>query len=437
MQNQNYIDRTTGNKYSTSAALQSSQSFQEALNHIAMKARRTKDEENAINEAICLFAKYHSDVANPIREAYLLACTGDRSKLGCRNGQHESLIEDTSRRILQLEMSGYKVGSCDSIMCPIKRSEIAEAMRNLLENEPAPELPPAYNPTHENNINKQTGFISGEKETIQWLRKIGVENFSLRSKRRVWNQETREFDTTDSIVVDVAGNVNLKGKLGSFRQLPVQFGIVSGHFDISNNNSLATLKGSPSKVRSFKCDYTKIKSLENGPKEVETFYFSRFNVHLESLMGAPEVVPETFSTSQCQKLTTLAGGPKKVGNFYSKGSGLQSLEHAPEVTMAEGVFECSYCKLTSLEGLKLVRGDLNAAGNNLRNLEGADNVHGPINIDRNISWYGFPNTSKGIWVGDKADRDSEFIPASAILEVLKPQDLDIIIKNGESADIDI
>ena len=92
-----------------------------------------------------------------------------------------------------------------------------------------------------------------KREIIDWLDKMEIENYSLRDD-----------------LVDVEGDVDLSGR--NLEVIPVQFGIVKGHFYCWGND---------------------LKSLEGCPKTVGgNFYCFRNN--LESLKYLPDIKGELF-----------------------------------------------------------------------------------------------------------------------------------------------
>ena len=160
----------------------------------------------------------------------------------------------------------------------------------------------------------------------EWLRKYNIENYTI----------NKDF------TIDVDGNVILVLKnLSKFPEY-IQFGVVRGNFDCSNNN-LISLRGCPRKVEGFfNCNYNHLKSLENCPVEVGSSVYC-FRNNLKSLVGAP----------------------KKVGgSFYCSNNQLKSLEGAPE--KVEGDFDCSHNKLTSLEGAPKEVERFDCGGNSVR-----------------------------------------------------------------------
>lgn len=91
--------------------------------------------------------------------------------------------------------------------------------------------------------------------------------------------------------IDVDGNVELYGK--DLIKLPVKFNIVSGNFNISQNN-LDTLDGSPEHVGGdFYCYENILTSLKYSPKYVGKYFHCSEN-KLTSLEYSPEHVGGRF-----------------------------------------------------------------------------------------------------------------------------------------------
>ena len=104
-------------------------------------------------------------------------------------------------------------------------------------------------------VKKQTSI---DIEAIEaWCDEMGIEKYTINSKGEI----------------DVGGFVNLRGR--DFKELPYKFGIVTRHFNISNNKNLISLK------------------------------------------NCPDYVPQNFYCDQCPQLDSLVGCPKEVGrDFY-------------------------------------------------------------------------------------------------------------------------
>ncbi len=132
------------------------------------------------------------------------------------------------------------------------------------------------------------------KEDIQkWLDDMGIKNYSI----------------TKNLVVNVKGNVFLANN--KLKNIPVQFGVVTGDFIVSMN-SLTSLKGSPNKVEGdFYCSDNKLETLEYSPKTVGGNFYCEFNL-LDNLEGAPEKVGGSFhhygNPLRTEKLNTKVVG---------------------------------------------------------------------------------------------------------------------------------
>jgi hypothetical protein len=155
----------------------------------------------------------------------------------------------------------------------------------------------------------------------------------------------RNYTISPDGTVDFDGNVNLYGK--GLKNLPLNFGRVTGYFDCGNNR-LTTLEGSPKEVGgNFFCQYNQLTTLEGAPKVVGDDFVC-INNQLTTLEGAPKEIGGDFECSHNQ-LTTLKGAPKEVGGyFYCINNQLTTLEGAPKEV--GGWFDCQHNQLTTLEG---------------------------------------------------------------------------------------
>ena len=133
-------------------------------------------------------------------------------------------------------------------------------------------------------------------------------------------------------VVDVKGDVNVKNeKIESLTHGLFRFGTVTGHF-----------------ICTF-CP--KLTSLEGGPEKVGKDFDCSACPGLVSLKSAPKEVGWDFYCNDCPNLTTLEGVPEEVGgDFYCNNcTGLTTLEGAPK--KVNGDFWCTKCSsLISLKG---------------------------------------------------------------------------------------
>jgi len=139
-----------------------------------------------------------------------------------------------------------------------------------------------------------------EQEIIDLCYEYGIENYRIR----------------DDGSIDVGGDVNLWGKLGDIKQLPLTFNRVDGYFDCETNN-LTTLEGCPKKVGGdFNCSRNKLTSLEHSPKIVEENFYCLYNIPLTSFDGLENTyITGVLYVTGCENLYSLKGFPKKVGGF--------------------------------------------------------------------------------------------------------------------------
>ena len=137
----------------------------------------------------------------------------------------------------------------------------------------------------------------------------------------------------DSKTLDINSNGDIKITNKELIEFPgyIHFGRVSGDFSCAGCEKLTSLKGSPKKVG----------------EDFSCYYCNS----LTSLEGASEKVDGSFMCGRCKNLTSLKGAPKEVGeHFYCFCcENLTSLEGSPE--KIGGHFNCCRCNnLTSLEG---------------------------------------------------------------------------------------
>ena len=113
-------------------------------------------------------------------------------------------------------------------------------------------------------VKKQTSI---DIEAIEkWCEKMEIKNYTINSQGEI----------------DVNGSVDLSRK--NFKELPYKFGIVTRHFNISNNKNLISLKNCPDYVpQNFYCDQCP---------------------QLDSLVGCPKQVMNDFYCFDCKNLFT-------------------------------------------------------------------------------------------------------------------------------------
>lgn len=122
-------------------------------------------------------------------------------------------------------------------------------------------------------------------------------------------------------------------------KLPVKFGKVEGHFDLSSCSRLTSLEGCPYYVGkdfdlSCCCDLT---SLKYFPKEVGGDIILYGCSGLKSLVGLPNVCNSNITITGCNALESFKGLPEKiVGNLsFNFYKGIDSLDGFPKEIMGD------------------------------------------------------------------------------------------------------
>jgi len=134
-----------------------------------------------------------------------------------------------------------------------------------------------------------------------------------------------DYQIRDDGSIDVDGNVDLSGKLGDLKQLPLTFNEVKRYFNCADNN-LTTLEGCPKAVRGFFCGWNKLTSLEHSPKIVKGVSDYNLNEYLTSLEGLENTyIDFGLYVVGCSKLYSLKGFPKKVSIFNCEYTPIQPI----------------------------------------------------------------------------------------------------------------
>jgi hypothetical protein len=144
--------------------------------------------------------------------------------------------------------------------------------------------------------------LTTKKDIQNWLNEMNITDYTI----------------NEDLTVDVNGSVDLKAK--GFTSIPIQFGMVKGIFQCSNNR-LKTLEGTPHTVDGiFKCDFNKLENLVGGPK-IATYAYECENNNLSSLLGSPDKT-RYFNCSN-NKLTDLSNGPIEVESYICHNNPIQ------------------------------------------------------------------------------------------------------------------
>ena len=124
----------------------------------------------------------------------------------------------------------------------------------------------------------------------------------------------KNYTINDDLTVDVEGDVDIEnGGRRGLKEIPIQFGKVTGVFDCSYNN-LISLKGCPRWVGgSFYCSFNRFTTLEGSPEYVGGS-FSCLGYELRTLKGCPREVGGDFSCNYNSDLKSLKG----IGHIKGK-----------------------------------------------------------------------------------------------------------------------
>lgn len=205
--------------------------------------------------------------------------------------------------------------------------------------------------------------IAKLRNVLYWLGNVPEESLKIPDNYDFLIDEDCKINILNINNVDVSGRITNYVKIcynSSFiqKELPdfIQFnvcecGVVINNtvchyyraaIGLENIPKITSLKGVPQFIRniekdfnirdpynsySFVADKCNILSIEGGPKEVDGRY-DVFNNNLTSLLGGPEKVG-SFN-AKCNKITSLEGGPKYVkGDYNVIKNNISSLKGAP------------------------------------------------------------------------------------------------------------
>lgn len=222
------------------------------------------------------------------------------------------------------------------------------------------------------------------------------------------NRETGEVDVDGSFVKSSGKITDLEG---------LNFGIVTGDFDLFLN-PISSLEGCPTSVcGEFDVASSEIKSLKGGPRFIGGDAVFNDN-SISSLDGSPEEVGGSLWLSD-NRLETLKGLTQNIGySLIVSNNGLTTLEGAPKKVI--GNFNCSYNRLKNLiGGPEIVEGSYSCMGMKLDSLEGAPREVGEYFIlgdkDKPFEWS--PKGKLG-YVRDNPESAKLLIPTMKFEEIL-------------------
>lgn len=199
---------------------------------------------------------------------------------------------------------------------------------------------------------------------------------------------------TETGFVDVLGDFRASDE-GLSDLCGINFGVVTGSFNISENNGIQSLKGSPRKVTDFYCQDCMIETLEGSPDHVTRIFDCSKNI-LRSLEGGPKIVGsgilrnlDGYYKCDYNNLENLKGAPEFVRAFICRGNGLKTLEGGPKKA---SVIDASFNKLKNLVGCpdshplrNLSLGEFDFSDNKMVSLQGSPKkIYGSFSVKENF-----------------------------------------------------
>lgn len=148
-----------------------------------------------------------------------------------------------------------------------------------------------------------------EEEIAEICKRFRIDNWSINSEGLV------DVDGSVDIYLPLIYTTSEIKEWPLPTKLPLNFGVISGHF-ICSYNQLTTLEGCPREVgRNFRCDNNKLTSLIGAPKKIGG-YFKCNNNQLVNLIGGPEIVIGSYNARD-NKINSFEGFPEDFDQDFS------------------------------------------------------------------------------------------------------------------------
>lgn len=179
-------------------------------------------------------------------------------------------------------------------------------------------------------------MLKNKEEIITWLENNNIVNYIIH----------------DDFSISVNESVFLRDK--NLKQIPLQFNVIHGSFDCSNNQ-LTSLFGSP-KIINGDCNFSrnKLKDLEYCPNIVRGNFLATYN-NIHSLKFFPNSIGKGIYL-QNNNLIFLENLPQKVcGHLLLVNNYLTSMEGLPK--NIQGTLDISYNHISTLQNTQLIEVD--------------------------------------------------------------------------------
>lgn len=179
-------------------------------------------------------------------------------------------------------------------------------------------------------------------------------------------------------IAPIKGLFTISGKnLKSLRGIPDK---VNGDFIIQNCDNLKQLDVMPSEIGGdINIENSGIENLIGIPKSFDGVVNLKSLPNLTSLSGLNDIFNDNLSIKDCENLTTLKDGPKKIhGIITINGCGLTSLEYFPVGARSIYIYNCQELKTLKGAPKEVTRNFYCVNCNGLTNLIGAPEKVGKV-----------------------------------------------------------
>ena len=162
-----------------------------------------------------------------------------------------------------------------------------------------------------------------DKQTTKTAIKQEIIEWMNKNTNGVYRNKLKFDFNTSPITVDYKGDIVLRWGVDSLTNNMFQWGEIEGIFYCS--------------------DCKKLKSLEGAPRKVTKYFDCSYCDSLTNLEGSPQYVGWDFKCIGCASLKSLKGAPEKVNwSFYCTDcKSLKSLDGAPKDVGMD--FNCADC----------------------------------------------------------------------------------------------
>jgi hypothetical protein len=295
-----------------------------------------------------------------------------------------------------------------------------QKMKPKAEKKYLQKYPPkkGYTGVNPNEMNEE--FTRNQEDKLS---SVGVGKISL-IKQWLEKYKVYNYIITEDYYIDTTDSVNLSYR--KINKIPdyIQFNIIKGYFDISNN-SLTSLKGCPKWIQhSFSCSYNNLSSLDYAPDYVGSTFYATRNPNVDQTIineftkrlkmnNQFSIIDESFKKGS-DKISNLNIGKVIMIKKWLDLNGIDDYQINSDLTISVigDVYIEHPSDFPDYVQFKSVYGNFSASGGNLTTLRGfPDFVSNYVDIDNNeLKNLDFaPTGAKEIWCQENYDIEKEDI----------------------------